>query len=223
MDTLLDLGCDSLERKRTVVQKLMDERLFPCTRRYLGSLRNHYSALGVNGINELVRNFTADCEDSSTPAGREFAPGLLDHIRACPSAARWTWSAVLAWLQNRRGLLDGVVFSGGEPTLQPGLEVAAGQVRELGFRVGLHTAGSAPAALREVLPLLDWVGFDFKAPFADYSRVTAGADRGRTAQAAATFGHSARAESKDASIAAMVASVSSPMFEMRKVLPFSLP
>ena len=68
---------------------------------------------------------------------------------------------MLAWLQNRRGLLDGVVFSGGEPTLQPGLEAAAGQVRELGFRVGLHTAGSAPAALREVLPLLDWVGFDF--------------------------------------------------------------
>jgi ribonucleoside-triphosphate reductase (formate) len=82
LDVLLDLGRDSLERKRTVVQKLMDEGLFPYTRRYLGSLRNHFSTLGVNGINELVRNFTADREDISTPAGREFALRLLDHIRA---------------------------------------------------------------------------------------------------------------------------------------------
>ncbi len=81
LDTLLELGRDSLERKRAVVQRLMDEGLFPYTRRYLGSLRNHFSTLGVNGINELVRNFSADREDIATPAGRDLALRLLDHIR----------------------------------------------------------------------------------------------------------------------------------------------
>lgn len=104
----------------------------------------------------------------------ERAGGATENADDAPIGgdARWTWPAVLAWLRDRRGLLDGVVFSGGEPTLQSGLTAAVGQVRELGFRVGLHTAGPAPAALRAVLPLVDWVGFDFKAPFADYARVT---------------------------------------------------
>lgn len=84
----------------------------------------------------------------------------------------WTWPAVAAWLRDRRGLLDGVVFSGGEATLQPGLPEAVCHARELGFRVGLHTGGPAPRLLAAVLPLLDWVGFDFKAPFARYAVVT---------------------------------------------------
>lgn len=84
----------------------------------------------------------------------------------------WTWTSVAAWLRDRRGLLDGVVFSGGEPTLQPRLAEAIAQARELGFRIGLHTGGPVPSALATVLPLVDWVGFDFKAPFADYARVT---------------------------------------------------
>jgi pyruvate formate lyase activating enzyme len=109
-------------------------------------------------------------------------PGLMA-FRA-PGAARegeWTWPAVLAWLRDRRGLLDGVVFSGGEPTLQPGLADAVRATRELGFRVGLHTGGPAPEVLGEVLPLVDWVGFDFKAPFEEYIRVTgrAGGDAAR--------------------------------------------
>ncbi len=103
-----------------------------------------------------------------------------------PDSGRWTWAAVRAWLRDRRGLLDGVVFSGGEPTLQAGLVAAVGQVREMGFRVGLHTGGPAPAALRAVLPLVDWVGFDFKAPFADYSRVT-GRPGGEAARASLTL------------------------------------
>jgi len=84
----------------------------------------------------------------------------------------WTWSGVLAWLRDRRGLLDGVVFSGGEPTLQPELAHAMGQVRELDFRIGLHTGGPVPELLGAVLPLVDWVGFDFKAPFSDYLKIT---------------------------------------------------
>ena len=105
-------------------------------------------------------------------------PGLLAFRASSTEAARagvapgWNWPGVLVWLRGRRGLLDGVVFSGGEPTLQPGLVAAVRRVRELGFRVGLHTGGPVPGRLAEVLPWLDWVGFDFKAPFANYPKVT---------------------------------------------------
>jgi len=82
MDTLLDLGRSSLEIKRKVVQRLMDQGLFPFTKRYLGTLRNHFSTLGVNGINEMIRNFTADRENITTEWGYGFALRLLDHVRA---------------------------------------------------------------------------------------------------------------------------------------------
>ncbi|WP_313351121.1 anaerobic ribonucleoside-triphosphate reductase activating protein [Paracoccus sp. (in: a-proteobacteria)] len=88
------------------------------------------------------------------------------------------WAEVLAFLTTRRGLLDGVVFSGGEPTLQRGLPQAMQAVRALGFRIGLHTGGPYPARLAAVLPLCDWVGFDVKAPFSDYRRVTGAAGSG---------------------------------------------
>lgn len=82
LDTLLDLGRDSLEIKRKVIQRHMDNGLFPYTKRYLGTLRNHFSTLGVNGINEMIRNFTQDKEDISTEWGHAFAIRLLDHVRA---------------------------------------------------------------------------------------------------------------------------------------------
>ena len=91
------------------------------------------------------------------------------------------WEEILVWLERRVGLLDGVVFSGGEPTLQPGLRAAIETVRALGFRAGLHTGGPVPENLAAVLPLLDWVGFDFKAPFDRYSQVT-GHDHGARAR-----------------------------------------
>ena len=85
----------------------------------------------------------------------------------------------LHWLEGRRGLLDAVVFSGGEPTLQPGLVAAMTAVRAMGFGIGLHTAGIFPRALADVLPLCDWVGLDIKAPRARYARVAGvlGGDR----------------------------------------------
>ncbi|MCL2876596.1 MAG: anaerobic ribonucleoside-triphosphate reductase activating protein [Betaproteobacteria bacterium] len=92
------------------------------------------------------------------------------------------WPEILAWLKTRRGLLDGVVFSGGEPLLQRGLAAALAEVRSLGFATGLHTAGIYPARLAAVLPLLDWVGFDIKAPFREYASVV-GYDAGALAQA----------------------------------------
>jgi ribonucleoside-triphosphate reductase len=59
----------------------MDNGLFPYTKRYLGTLRNHFSTIGVNGINEMIRNFTADRENITTPAGHSLAVRLLDHLR----------------------------------------------------------------------------------------------------------------------------------------------
>ncbi len=92
------------------------------------------------------------------------------------------WDSVVAFMRTRGGLLDGLVFSGGEPTLQRGLAAAAREMRALGFRVGLHTAGPYPDRLSEILPLVDWVGFDVKAPFHDYARVTGVAGSGERAR-----------------------------------------
>ena len=81
LDTLLELGRDSLEIKRKLIQRLIDQGLFPYTRRYLRTLRNHFSTLGVNGINEMVRNFTHGRDDITTSAGHALAVRLLDHVR----------------------------------------------------------------------------------------------------------------------------------------------
>lgn len=81
LDYLLDLARNSLEIKRKVIQRHMDQGLFPYTRRYLGTLRNHFSTIGVNGMNEMIRNFTQDQEDITTNAGHAFAARVLDHIR----------------------------------------------------------------------------------------------------------------------------------------------
>lgn len=83
------------------------------------------------------------------------------------------WQAVLDFLERRRGLLDGVVFSGGEPTLQAALPQALREVRALGFETALHTAGMYPERLAAVLPLLDWVGLDIKGPAEHYDAITA--------------------------------------------------
>jgi anaerobic ribonucleoside-triphosphate reductase len=82
VDELLNLSRNSLEMKRKVVQRLMDQGLFPFTKRYLGTMRNHFSTLGVNGINEMIRNFTNDRDNITTDWGYAFALRLLDHIRA---------------------------------------------------------------------------------------------------------------------------------------------
>lgn len=78
----------------------------------------------------------------------------------------------MTWLQTRQGLLDAVVFSGGEALLDPVLPIAMAQARELGFKVGLHTGGAYPDALKGVLPLIDWVGLDIKTNFDDYAAIT---------------------------------------------------
>ena len=81
LDELLELARQSLEVKRKVIQRHIDGGLFPYTKRYLGTLRNHFSTIGVNGINEMIRNFTHDVDDITTAAGNALALRLLDHIR----------------------------------------------------------------------------------------------------------------------------------------------
>ena len=82
------------------------------------------------------------------------------------------WSRVTDLLRRRRGLLDGLVLSGGEPTRQPGVVAAAREVKEAGFLVGLHTSGAYPARLPDLLPYVDWVGLDIKAPARLYRAIT---------------------------------------------------
>jgi anaerobic ribonucleoside-triphosphate reductase activating protein len=82
------------------------------------------------------------------------------------------WCRVLSFLQRRQDLLDAVVFSGGEPTLQDGLPAAMEEVRAMGLRIGLHSAGIKPAAFARALAGADWVGFDVKALAEDGPMIT---------------------------------------------------
>jgi ribonucleoside-triphosphate reductase (formate) len=81
LDELIDLARNSLEIKRKLIQRLMDQGLFPYTKRYLGTLRNHFSTIGINGINEMIRNFSDDADDITTAWGERFAMKVLDHLR----------------------------------------------------------------------------------------------------------------------------------------------
>lgn len=105
------------------------------------------------------------------------------HLRPAGTAPAASWADAKAFLRRRVGLLDAVVFSGGEPTLQDALPAAMAEVRALGFRVGLHTAGPSPERLAAALPHADWVGFDVKAPFGDYERITEVPGSGEKAKA----------------------------------------
>jgi pyruvate formate lyase activating enzyme len=95
------------------------------------------------------------------------------HLQPRPADSPLHWSRILALLERRIGLIDAVVFSGGEPTMDPALADAIADVRALGFGVGLHSGGIYPKRLAEILPLVDWIGLDIKAPFDwRYDRVT---------------------------------------------------
>ncbi len=77
----------------------------------------------------------------------------------------FSWDLFVNFLKTRQGKLDAVTFSGGEPLVQDGLSEAIKDVKALGFKIGLHTGGYRPEHLERVLPLVDWVGLDIKAPF----------------------------------------------------------
>ncbi|HAM44680.1 MAG TPA: anaerobic ribonucleoside-triphosphate reductase activating protein [Propionibacteriaceae bacterium] len=87
-------------------------------------------------------------------------PGVID------------FSEVIQHLEQRHGLLDGVVFTGGEPTGAPSLPAAIAEVVDRGFPVGLHTSGAHPARLTAVLDLVSWVGLDIKGLPQEYPAIT---------------------------------------------------
>ena len=104
------------------------------------------------------------------------------HLIARQSKHPIAWSDVLALLERRQGLLDGVVFSGGEPTLQKNLAAKLREAKSLGFETGLHTGGPYPERLAAVLSDVDWVGIDIKGPEDAYPDLTqAGPISGRKA------------------------------------------
>ncbi len=81
LDHLMELAKMSLEIKRKEVQKWIDRGLFPFTKRWLGKLDNHFSTIGLNGLNESIRNFTNDNDNITTENGLNFAEEILDHMR----------------------------------------------------------------------------------------------------------------------------------------------
>jgi anaerobic ribonucleoside-triphosphate reductase len=78
---LMDLSRTSLEIKRKEIQKWMDRGLFPYTKHFLGTLRNHFSTIGINGVNEAIRNLTDDRDNIATPHGLAFAGEVLEFMR----------------------------------------------------------------------------------------------------------------------------------------------
>ncbi|PIR18240.1 MAG: anaerobic ribonucleoside-triphosphate reductase activating protein [Elusimicrobia bacterium CG11_big_fil_rev_8_21_14_0_20_64_6] len=105
------------------------------------------------------------------------------HLIAPGAEPEREWAGVRAFLLGRKGLLDAVVFSGGEPTLQEDLLRAMREVKDMGFLIGLHTGGAYPERLAPVLPLVDWVGLDIKAHFARYEAVNGVPGSGAKAEA----------------------------------------
>lgn len=81
LDRLMDMAQSTLEKKRAFVQKMYDRGLYPYTARYLPFLRNHFSTIGVNGMNEMVRNLTSDKCDITDERGIALCLEILDHMR----------------------------------------------------------------------------------------------------------------------------------------------
>lgn len=98
------------------------------------------------------------------------------HLQDVNAETNIVWKKFMDFLEQRKGMLDAVVFSGGEPLVQDTLGAAMDEVKALGYQIGLHTGGYRPAHLKEVLSKTDWVGFDIKAPLEAerYKDVTGG-------------------------------------------------
>jgi len=148
---------------------------------------SHVASLFGSGTEVSADDFTiAGFEPFSTVdwpgklVATVFAQGCPWRCRYCHNAQMQDmlptgtvpWSTVFAHLASRAGRLDGIVFSGGEPTRQESLVPAMQQARSLGFQVGMHSAGAYPARLRGALDFVDWIGLDIKATPKGYQRIT---------------------------------------------------
>ncbi|WP_294963860.1 ribonucleoside triphosphate reductase [Sulfurimonas sp.] len=81
IDQLMDYAKSTLEKKRVFVQDMYDRGLYPYTARYLPGFKNHFSTIGVNGMNEMIRNFTSDSYDIAAEDGIKLALDILNHMR----------------------------------------------------------------------------------------------------------------------------------------------
>jgi ribonucleoside-triphosphate reductase (formate) len=81
LDVLLELAKSTLEKKRVFIQEMYDRGLFPYTKRYLTHFRNHFSTIGVNGIHEMILNFTRGKDTIVSETGIDFSTEVLEHIR----------------------------------------------------------------------------------------------------------------------------------------------
>ena len=82
LEELMDLAKSTLEKKRLFVQDMYERGLYPYTKRYLHGFNNHFSTIGVNGINEMLRNFSEDKHTMTSDYGKEFAIEVLDFMRS---------------------------------------------------------------------------------------------------------------------------------------------
>ena len=92
-------------------------------------------------------------------------------LQVFPGPAGQSWDEVMDFLKARTKRLDGVVFSGGEPLMSDDIIDKAKAVKDLGFKLAIHTSGVYPERVREMLPLIDWVGLDVKAPWEKYQEL----------------------------------------------------
>lgn len=88
----------------------------------------------------------------------------------------YSWEIIFKKIEERKNFLDGVVFSGGEPLFQNFLLNSLKDIKKLGLKTALHTAGSLPERLKEVIPFVDWVGLDIKTYFDEYEKITGALD-----------------------------------------------
>jgi pyruvate formate lyase activating enzyme len=136
-------------------------------------------------------NLNDICVAGITPFTTIDFPGQLAgvfYLQGCPWRCRYCYNAefwpmppagqnvplekILHFLDSRKNQLDGIVFSGGEPTIHERLPVWMKAIKDMGFEIGLHTGGVSLERLSQILPLCDWIGFDIKAPFRLYEKVT---------------------------------------------------
>lgn len=103
------------------------------------------------------------------------------HLQPIELSHSLPWEDILELLRSHRGFVDAVVFSGGEPLIQEALPDAIMEVKNMGFMIGLHTAGAVPEMLAKVAPMTDWIGFDVKNDFKDYELITGVPNSGKTA------------------------------------------
>ncbi|MGA1939159.1 ribonucleoside triphosphate reductase [Arcobacter sp. YIC-310] len=81
LEELMDLSKATLEKKRVFIQDLYERGLFPYTQRYLKGFNNHFSTIGINGMNEMVKNYFDDNTDLSSELGNAFCIEILDFMR----------------------------------------------------------------------------------------------------------------------------------------------